>query len=219
MTNPQFDLLNVLPVRTRTPTQREIAIASAGGPQPENSREYTNEIDMVKAIIDGEGLGSAKLALEDALQSSTTYKEWQRAMPGLKDVPNIHGFRTKPKHKNNISLVNMEIETVGGFLPKDQILYRGGVFFPNDSLTNDGPISATTMPCVARWHAIEVSGSIAILRIAEHHKVKAFAFKTRGNQRLTHEFEVLVQNGVKLNYQNSLHHNGMMIYQYDVYLA
>ncbi|MAG79738.1 MULTISPECIES: hypothetical protein [unclassified Limnobacter] len=219
MSNPYFDLLNVFPVRTRTPTHREMAIASAEGPQPENSLEYTNQIDIVKAIIEGEGLGSAKSALEHALQSSSTYKEWQRTMPYLKDVPNIHGFRTKPKHKNNVLLVNKEIETLGGFLPKDQILYRGGVFSPNDSLINNGPISTTTMPCVARWHAIEVSGSIAILRIAEHHKVKAFAFKTRGNQRLTHEFEVLVQNEVKLNYQNSLHHHGMDIYQYDVYLA
>lgn len=219
MTNPHFDILNVFPVETRAHTSHEIAMAKAGVGQPRKIKKYTNEIDMVKAIIEGEGLGSAKSALEDALQSSSIYREWQRAMPCLKDVPNIHGFRTKPKDKNNICLVNEEIEKFGGFLPKGQILYRGGDFSTNDVLVSDGPISTTTMPCVARWHAIEVSGSIGILRIAEHHQVKAFAFGTKGNQRLTHEFEVLVQSGVELKHVKSISHHAMNIHQYDVYVA
>lgn len=140
-------------------------------------------------------------------------------MPSLNDVPNIHGFRTKPKHKNDVALVDKEINEIGGLLPKGQGLYRGGCFEKKDIRVTDGPISTSTMPCVARWHAIEVQGQIAILRIAEDHKVKAFPFKIRGNQRHKREYEVLLQNSLHLKYVKSFSHGGMDVFEYEVYVA
>ncbi len=219
MKNPCFNLLDVFPLTTSEHSSLEIAYADAGIEKLRGIEEFQNEDEIVKAIIDGEGLGEAKSAIEGALKSSKTYREWQDLMPFLKDVPNIHGFRTKPKRKNNVSLVDEEINKVGGLLPKGQVLYRGGCFDNKDIRVDNGPISTTTMPCVARWHALEVNGQFAILRISENHKVKAFSFKTRGNQRLKHEYEVLLQNNLQLKYVKSFSHGGLNVFEYEVYVA
>ncbi len=219
MKNPEFKLLDVVPVTTRKHSAQEIALAKAGISKLRKIRMFYDVNEIVKEIIDGQGVGEAKSALEDALKSSAIYKEWQDSMPFLRDVPNIHSYRTKPKHKNNIVLVNDEINKVGGLLPKNQFLFRGGNFQKKDMDINDGPISTTTMPCVARWHAVEVNGQIAILRIAQALKIKAFAFKTRGNQKLKQEYEVLLQNGLCLKFIGSFAHQGMEVIEYEVYIA
>ena len=138
-------------------------------------------------------------------------------MPFLKDVPNIHKFRNLPKHKININLVNNEIILFGGYLTQGQILYRGGNFQAKDTTIDNDPISTSIMPSVARWHAIKVSGEIAMLEIAESNITRAFAFKTKGNQRLKDEYEVLLQNSLRLEYVKTSNHNNMQIHEFKVY--
>ena len=219
MTNPCFNLINVFPLTTKEHSAKEVALADAGNGELREIKQFENEISVVKAIIDGEGLGEAKSSLEDALKSSKIYRKWQDLMPFLKDVPNIYSFRTKSKKKSNVMLVDDEIIKVGGLLPKGQILYRGGCFESKDIEVVDGPISTTTMPSVARWHAKKVEGQIAILKVSGDYKTKAFAFKTRGNQRLKYEYEVLLQNNLCLKYVQSFSHGGMGIFEYEVHVV
>ncbi len=217
MSNPNFDLLNVLPVTTPEHTAQELAFAQAGINPLRTITTFHNEIDVVMHVIEHDGTGEADSAFEDALKNSAIYRGWQNLMPFLKDVPNIHAFRNKPKHKNDVTLVDAEIVQCGGHLPKGQILYRGGNFQTFDTIINDGPISTSMMPSVARWHAIKVSGEIAIFEVAEDNKIRAFAFKTRGNQKLKHEYEVLLQNNIRLEYEESRSHHNMNILMFKIY--
>lgn len=217
MANQNFNLLNVLPVTTRVHTANDLSIAQADSKPLRIITTFRTEIDVVKHVIEHDGVGEAHSALEDALKNSATYKGWQNSMPYLRDVPNIHAFRNKPRHTNDVTLVDAEIVECGGYLPKGQILYRGGRFQAIDSSINDGPISTSLMPSVARWHAIEVSGEIAIFEVAEDNKIRAFAFKTRGNQNLKREYEVLLQNNIRLEYMKSSRHCNMKIHNFKVY--
>ncbi|NTU50156.1 MAG: hypothetical protein HGA87_04610 [Desulfobulbaceae bacterium] len=215
MSNLNFDLLNVLPVTTRVHTAQELAFASI---KPLRTiTTFHNEIDVVMHVIENDGMDEADSAFEDALNNSAIYRGWQNLMPYLKDVPGIHAFRNKPKHKNDVTLVDAEIVKCGGHLPKGQILYRGGKFKTIDTIINDGPISTSMMPSVAHWHAKKVSGEIAIFEVAEDNKIRAFAFKTRGNQKLKHEYEVLLQNNIRLEYEESRSHHNMNILMFKIY--
>jgi hypothetical protein len=209
-------LLNVFPFKSREHTPFEKALAKGTGEPLQDRMTYQNEIDFVKAVIDEEGGGQSRSAMSDALQSSCVYKSWQTSMPHLKDVKGIHFYRNNNTYRYNINDVNCEIITFGGFLEKDQILFSGGSFCEENLIVNDRLISATMMPSVAWWHAVEVQGQIAILRISASNSVKAFAFKTKGHQRHKEEFEVLLQSNLTLRYQNSFTHNGMNVLKYDV---
>ncbi|WP_426992637.1 hypothetical protein [Methylomonas sp. CM2] len=211
-----LNMLNVFPVTTREHTPQELAFSKAGIEPLRERITYQDEAEMVKAVIDEEGAGQASSAMSDALQKSSVYQSWQCAMPYLKDVKNIHSYRVNKKHRHSINDVNTEILYNGGYLEKGQILFRGGNFLEESFKVTNGPISTSTMPSVARWHGIEVHGEIAILRISESNSVKGFAFKTKGHQKHTREFEVLLQNNLKLEFQNTFTHNGMKVLSYDV---
>ena len=217
MLNQNFNLLNTLPVTTRVHTAQELALTQAGIKSLRTITTFHTEIDVIKDVIKHDGMGEAASALEDAPINSATYKGWQKSMPYLKNVPNIHAFRNKPKYQNDVTLVDAEIVKHGACLLKGQILYRGGKFQAIDASINDGPISTSLMPSVARWHAIEVSGEIAILEVAEDNKIRAFAFKTTGNQKLKHEYELLLQNNISLEYMKSSCHCNMKIHNFKVY--
>ena len=205
-------------MKTRVHDARELAVAQFGIQSLRTITTFSNELDVIKHVIEHYGTGEADSALKNALDNSAIYKEWQDLMPYLKDVPNIHAFRNKPKHKNDVTLVNAEILQYGGYLSKEQILYRGGKFQAIDISIIDGPISTSMMPSVARWHAIEVSGEIAIFEVAEDNKILAFAFKTRGNQRLKHEYEILLQNNIHLEYIESWSYLKMRIHKFKINL-
>lgn len=211
--------MNVFPVTTRNHTSQEIALARADHEKLRALVTYKNEIEIVKAIIDAEGCGEANSALETALGASPIYRRWQKAMPYLRDVPHICSFRNKPKSNIDVNAVNGEIIQVGGYLQEAQILFRGGCFPDHNLQISNGPISTSTMPSVARWHAIKVGGDIAVLKIAKRNSVKCFPFRTSGNQKLTHEFEVLLQNNLKLTFVTSFTHAEMKVVQYDVEAA
>lgn len=216
MNGLMLNLLNVFPVTTREHTPQELAFAEAGIEPLRERITYQDEAEMVKAVIDEEGVGQASSAMSEALQKSSVYRSWQHAMPYLKEVKNIHSYRVNKKHRHSINDVHTEILCNGGYLEEGQILFRGGNFSEESFEVTNGPISTSTMPSVARWHGIEVHGEIAILKISESNSVKAFAFKTKGNQKHTQEFEVLLQNNLKLEFQHSFTHKGMKVLSYDV---
>jgi len=211
-----LSLLNVFPIKTAEHTPEELALANAGLRPLRDIVVYQNEIEIVKAVIDEDGQGQASSAMSKALQKSQIYGSWQRSMPFLKDAKSIHSYRVNKKCKHDINSVNNEILKHGGYLEQGQILFRGGKFAKQSFSISDGPISTTTMPSVARWHGIEVKGEIAILKISSSNTVKAFAFKTKGHQRHTLEFEVLLQNNLKFEYQISFTHKGMIVVIYDI---
>ncbi len=137
-------------------------------------------------------------------------------MPYLKDVPNIHNYRISRNF--NQKLLDEEIINKGGLLSSRQILCRGGAFKAEDMAIQDKPISTTTMPSVAVCHANKASTkTVALLSIAENFKIRAYIFKTKGNQRHTREYEVLLQNNLKLTYKESVQYGNMNILKYDVY--
>ncbi|ABD82339.1 hypothetical protein [Saccharophagus degradans] len=219
MKNPKFELFDVLPFDTRPHTAHELALAQCGAQTLRVIRTFKDVDEVVKDIISDNGPGECNSALEDALKKSAVYCEWQNSMPFLKDVPNIHSYRVKPKKKNNAALINDELIKFGGLLPKGQVLFRGGLFAKSDIDITCGPVSTTTMPSVARWHAIEVKGQIAIFDIEDNLKIHAYAFKTWGNQKLKHEYEVLLQNNIRLTFKGSNTYGNMEVYRYNVRLA
>lgn len=214
---PQLALVDLLPISTRPPSQFEINFAQAMGNPVRVSITYHDPLAALQAIIEGEGTGPASSAIEDALRKSGTYKTWQGAMPRLKLVPYIHGFRNLKKHQNDVVKVNEEIMAVGGLLTKGQLLYRGGQFNKNEIIIEDGPISTSLMPSVARWHAAEVRGEIAVLRIAEDNAVRAFVFSSSGNQRHKDEYEVLLQSNIRLTQCASHDHMEIRVVEYEVF--
>jgi len=212
-----LDLIDLFPISTRAHTPTELALAKAGIESLRPVRVFECPTCLVEAIIDGEGLGDAHSAFEDALKACSIYKQWQKSMPYLKDVLQLSAYRYKKKHHNDACAINRELLSVGRYLQSGQILYRGGIFTSERIIISDGPISTSMHPSVARWHAIEVSGQIAILRIPKNKSVLAYPYKTSGNQRLKHEYEVLLQNNLRLE-ETSMHsHNGTEIRSYDVY--
>ena len=216
--NPQLTLLNIFPVVTRQWSSLDIQLAKfCGQPVPQPIR-YNHPIDLIKAVIEDEGLKASGSAIEDTLRQSKIYKEWQKAMPKLKDVPGIHTYRVKPKHQVEISQVSAEVLANGGYLQKGQLLFRGGDFKKHEITNEYGPTSTSMSPAVARWHAVKVTGEIALLRIADDNAVKAFAFRTSGNQRLKHEYEVLLQNNLRFKQTARSPFKNFQIVDYDVYL-
>jgi hypothetical protein len=140
------------------------------------------------------------------------YKQWQRLMPYLKDVPQISRYR---KHRSkNLLAVNGEILNTGGYLDAGQLLYRGGTFVSEQIIT-DEPSSTSMNPSVARWHALEVGGQIAVLKIAGSRSIRGFAYSTSGNQQLKHEYEVLLQSGLRLEQTSARTVSGILVKSYE----
>jgi len=214
MSNPEFRLVDPFPISTRPHTPTEVALAEAEPEQLRTIRVFYSSADLIDAIVeDGDRGDEARGAAESALKVCPAYKEWQRAMPCLKDVLEIHRYRRNLS--KDLAAVNLEILSVGGYLCAGQVLYRGAQFTSVQILTNE-PISTSMNPSVARWHALEVGGQIAVLTIGASHSVRAFAYKTSGHQGLKHECEVLLQSGLRLELTTERTIHGVGVRHYDV---
>ena len=55
----------------------ELALANAGAEHLRTINTFSSELEVVKHIIEYNGLGEAHCALEEALRRSMIYKEWQ----------------------------------------------------------------------------------------------------------------------------------------------
>ena len=176
---------------------------------------YPTWVELIEDIVLNNGNGKGRSAIESALKGSSIYKEWQKSMPFLKDVPNIRAFRTEKNGKVNTSLVNSEIHQHGESFMIGQVLYRGGDFKTQKIYINSGPMTTTVNPSVAWWHAKEVYGEIGVLKIGSD-KIKGFAYSTNKNQIHHGEYEVLLQNNITLNETRRLTLGGMSVVEYEV---
>jgi hypothetical protein len=209
-------ILDLLPISTLDPCPRDKELARHGLITIEPKETYFSPMGIVKKAIENDGLGRSHTTYSHALKNSEIYRNWQKTMPFLKDVPNISDFRNQNKHKNDRWTANDEVLQFGGLLSKGQILFRGGTFNRTELLIDDGPISTSLHPSVARWHAVEVKGQVAILRIAEDVSIRAFAYKITGNQRHKGEYEVLVQSGLRLRQYDQCVVGKIEVRAYDV---
>ena len=215
MGNPDLELVDPFPLFTPPHTPHEVGLSEAGLRPLRPLRVFQDVAAFIDAFVGGKDSDEARVTLEDALADCDTYKQWQRSMPFLKDVPSIHAYRNRPY--NDLAAVNREILRHGGYLRAGQILYRGGRFGPDKSVVTDGPMSTSMHPSVARWHASEVSGQIGVLRVAASRSVLAFVYRISGNQRLTHEYEVLLQDRLYLE-QNAVRNvGGIEVRTYDLW--
>lgn len=215
MNKSELELIDLLPITTRAHTPIELALSKGELKNLRTVREFENYDVLLDAIIESGGLGDAHTAFEDALKSCAAYKRWQRSMPYLKDVPQIHAYRNR-RHYKDLPAVDRAIRQQGSCLQAGQILYRGGNFTSEHISVSDGPVSTSMHPSVALWHANEVNGQLAILKIAAPRSVLAFVFRTTGPQRLKHEYEVLLQNNLRLEQTSIRSINGMQVRSYDV---
>jgi hypothetical protein len=213
MCNPELELVDLFPISTRPHTPMELALAEAGSNHLRPIRAFSSDVDLIDAILeDGDRGDEARGAVEDALRNCAVYKQWQRLMPYLKDVPQISRYR---KHRSkNLLAVNGEILNTGGYLDAGQLLYRGGTFVSEQIIT-DEPSSTSMNPSVARWHALEVGGQIAVLKIAGSRSIRGFAYSTSGNQQLKHEYEVLLQSGLRLEQTSARTVSGILVKSYE----
>lgn len=216
MPHAELELIDLFPIVTHPHTPRELALEKYGIEPLRPIRRAETCDNLLDAIIDGNGAGDVHSAFEDALKASPVYKKWQSSMPYLKDVPQLSAYRNKKKKLNDVEAINRELMRVGGHLPFGQVLYRGGCFLTSCISISDGPISTSMHPSVAWWHAKEVKGQIAILRIADN-GVLGFVYKATGHQRLKHEYEVLLQNHLRLEQTSTRLHIDMEIRSYNVY--
>ena len=215
MPNPLLDKIDLFPICTRAHTARELAFAQALQTPLRTIRVLENSAAIVDAIIDSEGMGDVHAAYEGALKGCAEYKQWQNSMPYLKDVPQIRTYR-RNKH-GDLSAVNREVLKAGAYLPVGQIQYHGARFDSGRLHITDTPISTSMHPSVARWHAVEVGGQIAVLKIGTPRSVLGFVYKASGNQKLTHEYEVLLQSDLRLEESLRRRHAGIEVRCYDVY--
>lgn len=196
-----------------------LAQQSSQGPPPA-TRIFCSPEALIEEIIRTEGTGETHNAVEKILKASTEYREWQKSMPLLRYVPQIHAYRTEGDHMDHAALatVNQEVLSTGGYLQENQILYSGGNFNSESIEILDGPLSASMHPSVARWHAIKQEGQIAILKIAASDSVLGFAYKVTSNQKFKIEYEILLQNDLRLNQTSMCSFNGLEVRSYDVTL-
>ena len=192
-------LVDCFPLKTREPREQDIWSAESRGEPIPQSTTYLRHQEIWPRIIESGGSCAENAAVEDALRASLVYKSWQQAMPFLKDVPILKKFRSEKLRSSDLNAVNHAILTHGMFLPAGQILYRGGNFGGDNLNLTDGPVSTTLLPSVARYHAIEVKGQIAVFRVMESNSIRAFVFSSRGHQNLKHEHEILLQNELMLS--------------------
>ena len=221
MTNPNLELINLFPVTVHSHWTIAMRLAQQSSLEPPPATRFICSPEvLIEELIRTGGTGETHNAVENTLKASTEYRRWQQSRPFLKNVPQIHAYRTEGDHMDHAALaaVNQEVIRTGGYLQEGQILYSGGNFNSESIEILDGPLSTSMHPSVARWHAINRGGQIAILKIAASGSVLGFVYKATGNQRLKIEYEVLLQNDLRLNQSSICNLNGLEVRSYDVTL-
>lgn len=170
---------------------------------------------LLKACIDNRENNLIRNTVEKKLDESPMYRFWQKSMPFLKDVPQIHKYRNN-YHKCDCLATHDEIIKHGMYLRAGQVLFRGGNFNDEKFQITNGPISTSLLPDVALWHTLGKKREVAILKVGTEARIKAFIFSTRGNQNLTQEHEVLLQSHLSFEQTNREEYNEHTIVEYEI---
>lgn len=221
MTNPNLELINLFPLTVHSHWSLAMRLAQLRTLEPPPATRFFCSAEvLIEELIREGGVGATHNTVENTLKASAEYRKWQCSMPFLKDVPWIRAYRAEGDHMDlaDLTAVNQEVLSKGGYLQEGQILYSGGNFNTERIEIATGPLSTSMHPSVARWHAISSSGQIAILKIAASSSVLGFVYKVTGNQKFKIEYEVLLQNGLLLNQSSACSYNGLEVRSYDVTL-
>lgn len=216
MDNPEFELFDLIPISTSSHTKIELALALSGTRELRPMHIFDSHDKLLAEIIRCDGTDDAKSAVERKLQESPVYKNWQKSMPYLKQVPKIHDYRHQ-KRRIDLVAVNEELMNNGGFLQQGQILFRGSNYAPDQTLITNTPISTSMHPSVAVWHARRNKGHLSILQVAASKAILGFAYKVYGNQKHKGEYEVLLQSNLRLEQTSRCIIDNFEVRSYDVY--
>jgi len=215
MIDKKLPLLDIFPFNSAPHGEQSKAIAKALNEKLEPSVTYANPRQLVEEILRHDGGGDPRSASRLATDNSEIYREWQNSMPYLMDVPNISAYRQSSSMYYTLDKLEEEIIKHGRLLRKGQILYRGGTT-NQAQIRRSTPLSTSTLPSVAWSHAAKTAGNISILNIATDLRVKAFAFRTKGNQKLKQEYEILLQSHVVLTKTETHKLGDKLFYEYDL---
>ena len=105
MANPEFELFDLLPISTPSHTRIEQELARSCIRELRPVHVFVSHDSLLGEIIRSEGMGYASNAVDRTLQMSAVYKNWQKSMPCLKQVPAIRDYR-KQEHRIDLVAVN-----------------------------------------------------------------------------------------------------------------
>ena len=195
--------IDLLPLASRPLSSREAAIAEATGKQPRRLWKIVDLDDLlIKTALEAPIGGEATSAARNAMEECELYRTWQGSMPPLRDVQALHAYRnainTDDLASNILVDACNEIRLNGDTLDAGQVLFRGGSYDDEMQLLPDRPTSTSMIPAVALRFAIDRRASLGVLRVRDPDTIKAFCFKTSGNQKHKGEMEVLLEDGLSI---------------------
>lgn len=216
----QYELLNIFPFVVEYKDYELVSLENGLFTRQyvvKSTKEFSNGWELLIECSNEDNVATMRRQIEEFLDQSPIYRIWQKSMPFLKNVPNIHQYRNQYP-KCNKEAVNNEILTHGFLLSPGQILYRAGNFQRESFVINDSPISTSLLSGVALWHANTQDNKreIALLRVAEGARIKAFAYCTKGNQNLAQEYEILLQSDIRFRRLRTEQHNGYYLMEYEI---
>jgi len=178
-------------------------------------------IELLKEVVNTKSHKFPNL-LHDKLKQCYIYKSAVANCPNLKNVPNIHTYRVKYS-KAILSGVNKEIQRHCKYLAKNQIIFHGGVWPASSELKigsvfqTNRPISTSLCPEVAYVHSkYHNGGQIWVITISKERLAKAYIFKTTGNQKSKHEYEILLEEGLNFKCTSLENMNKLTVVYIDV---
>lgn len=200
----KIPLINVLPVSEREPSQMDIVLAQHKGIALPPRKTVHTVFEIINDVASNFVSNSLANQFEESLKYSAEYQAAKKMMPALGKVPAIRDYRTKYPAFNEHE-VQREISQYGFQLSIGQVLYHGGLWplsasniAAGSSLVTHKALSTTLSPKVGAVHATYHSPfQIWVITIVGE-KVNSFVFNDAGNQRLSHEKELLLAPGVNL---------------------
>lgn len=146
--------------------------------------------------------------INNALDKSAAYKQWQQAMPS-KTPAELSRYQ-KYYPNCNFAQVSAEIEAIGHLLSEGQCLFHAGLWpIPGNFLQTDRPLSTSFCPQVALRNADHKGKAYDAGRIdlfvlkVTNPKTKIFAYKRKGTN-LGHENEVVFAAGAELSLRSAI---------------
>jgi hypothetical protein len=139
--------------------------------------------------------------INEALNESHAYKQWQQAMPAK--TPDALARYQKSYSNSDFAQVSEEINKIAKVLSEGQCLFHAGLWPDGTELITNRPLSTSFCPQVALRNADHRSKAYDADRIdlfvltATTPKTNIFAYKRNGTN-LGHENEVVFAAGAKL---------------------
>ena len=199
-----LQVVNYFPILPPELTARDQIIAQIRREGPAPAFQDPLSVARVFAEPGHPHLGAADTGSRKGVEQSTEYEPWKAAMPLLKAVPAIRNYRHDNK-KVDLAQTNQEVKRFGQALPLGQILFHGGLWSSSGGIpvagamqTTQNVMSTSLIGSVAGRFMLDIPGALFwIIRICDPAPA-AFVFKTRRNEKMSHEYEVLLEAGLRV---------------------